>query len=385
MNQSGKWGLATIALVLLFAVDAFGAETNPVGIVLKAPSDACRLVRAESELAVTKGMKLFPGDVFKKPAAEAAPEVKWWPYASWGKTESEDKLVVAFAPPGSKDKKGMVDQLKSYMGFVDTEFETVHGVSDMPSETRREQPGEVKDSFDEQASDHSLDAAGPSKGAESSPPAASPGSVPQPAASELEAGPGAGDMAKPSAVQSLSGKEKAGGQKKKRSEYPQPGYKASLMGKVAIRFACDPAQGVPTSIVFTDEAGKEVFKRPATGSVNLKAEEIGIEPGKVYRWRFEGVSGEKDKEVRLIDPETMKTVREDFNRIASETADPVQKKLQQAAYLQFVSDLGGTGTDLYWLSFKLLTELLRDNPGHPAAERYREKCLAHLDQSKGGK
>ena len=120
------------------AVMAAAATGTHVGIVTSMESGTFKLVNEFGENDLVKGAKLFPGDVIKKPAAAKPPEIMWWPYAGWKDPGAAEKLEVAFQPPPAPEKKGFLQKVTSFLGFVETDYATVHGVADETKEMQRE-------------------------------------------------------------------------------------------------------------------------------------------------------------------------------------------------------------------------------------------------------
>ena len=111
-------------------------------------------------------------------------------------------------------------------------------------------------------------------------------------------------------------------------------------------------------IVFKDSSGKEVYKQDLKGSslIQLTPEEIGIKPLEVYTWSLSGAKRGKPFTLRLLSDNIFQQITVDLKEIDEEKLSEVEKAIQKATYLQFMSDSYPKEIDLYWLSYQLLEE-----------------------------
>jgi len=145
--------------------------------------------------------------------------------------------------------------------------------------------------------------------------------------------------------------------------YPKPGWKASLLPGESILFGWESR--LAKSFVIVNAQKKVVFQKKikSVTSIELNVNEIGIEPSLKYYWGIE-VEGivdiRTDYELQLLDSDIARIVKIDLEEIEKEESEAIQKKLKEAAYWQFISDIYGSDAGLYWKSGQILAEIDRD-------------------------
>lgn len=146
--------------------------------------------------------------------------------------------------------------------------------------------------------------------------------------------------------------------------YPKPGWRASLPPDEPVLFSWE-SRLAKSFVVRDRRKEKEVFRKRLNSELTiiLKADEIGLMPSKKYFWGLE-VEGivdiRTDYELKLLDDDIARIVKIGFEQIDGDKSPPLRKKLKQAAYLQFISDIYGNRADLYWKSGRILSEIDRD-------------------------
>jgi hypothetical protein len=145
----------------------------------------------------------------------------------------------------------------------------------------------------------------------------------------------------------------------------QPNNNATMMVGKKTLFVAEGEQ--PLKIAFANDRGEEIFSRslPASLSIELTPEEIGLRPGDAYTWRIVGTKSSEPMKIRLLDAATAKQVTEDLEKAAEETVCrcDAERSIKQAAYLQLISDADPANIDLYWLSFRLIEGIARGKDG----------------------
>ncbi len=137
---------------------------------------------------------------------------------------------------------------------------------------------------------------------------------------------------------------------------PQPGKNATVIPGQKITFAA--GSGMGKFIVFKDSSGKEVYRQDLKGasSIQLTPEEIGIRPSEIYTWTLSGTRGGKPFTLQFLSEKIFQQIASDLKEIDGEKLSEVEKAIQKATYLQFMSDSYRKEIDLYWLSYQLLEE-----------------------------
>jgi hypothetical protein len=134
----------------------------------------------------------------------------------------------------------------------------------------------------------------------------------------------------------------------------QPGNNATMISGRESIFAWDSEGG--KYIIFKDSFGKEIFRKNLEGRscLQLSPEEIGLKTGEIYVWNVSGTRNSKQYKIKLLSQEIAQQVNADLRKIEKETPDIVNKTIQKAGYLQFISDAYPQDIDLYWLSYLIL-------------------------------
>lgn len=136
----------------------------------------------------------------------------------------------------------------------------------------------------------------------------------------------------------------------------QPGKNVTVIPGKKITFAVGSEMG--KFIVFKDNSGKEVYRQDlkGTSSIQLTPEEIGIRPSEIYTWTLSGTRRGRQFILRLLSDKIFNQIAADLKEIDEEKQTGVEKAIQKATYLQFMSDSYPKEIDLYWLSYQLLEE-----------------------------
>lgn len=289
-----------IIVTISFMAQSAAAE-NYVGIILDGHQENCKIKSKGEEYDCAESKHLYAGDeVIKTPDIKAL-TIKWLPYAN-GKELNKTTLTVIFEPP--KNKKGIVQNINKFLGFVKTE----HYVS-------------------------------------------------------------------VAVTRGVLG------------EYgmPQPGNNSTIISGQKITFVCEGERG--RYLVFMDSKGNEIYKRETKGEyiVQLTPEEIGMKNSEIYYWNLSGLKTNKPFKIRLLTEELAQQVISDLEKLANEKIGDPEKKIKQAAYLQFLSDTYPDEIDLYWLSHQILDELkenalLKDDDQIVRA-RLKKSYLRHLSNT----
>jgi hypothetical protein len=160
-----------------------------------------------------------------------------------------------------------------------------------------------------------------------------------------------------------------------------PGENATVIPRQRIIFSnCRHAQ----VIVFKDNCGKEIFRRTIEKKdISLTPGDIGMVPSGIYTWEM--VDGKKvlyNSKIKLLSKKESNRIREALRKIDAEEISTDEKRMKQATYLQFISDLYPEAVNLYWLSYQLLKDVNTQNEKiRELAEHFIYRCLARF---KGG-
>ena len=381
----------TLWVIVFLFFAGIGFSQTHVGVVVEMYPGEIKGVRDGKEFSLEKGIKLYPNDVISRKKEVELPKVMWWPYAGW-KNPQEESVEVSFTSPQANDKKGSLDKLKGFMGFVETEYASVDGVADQDYEMNRDIIPEKKDR-EVESQNQSFDEGNSSSKEQSIPPgSAMPQSGvqdfngPGPSQQKLEVAPCAdkpsleGSKASPVPAK-LPAKKKGNPFKGKGT--PQPGYDVTVVPREPIRFTWNKEAGEAKAVVFSDKNGKEVFRKAVSDYFDLKAEEIGIKPGETYSWKIEGLESGISPVIRLLSSENINQIKNDFKVIDGESKNEEEKRLRKIAYLQFMSDMYPEEIDLYWLSFQYLEKmetLSKKNPGL-SIQKYKNKFFEHMKKT----
>lgn len=294
-------GMEIIIVLTIICMAQAAAAEYYVGIILDGHQDNCKIKSKGEEYDCAESKRLYAGDeVIKKPDIKAL-KIKWMPYAN-GKEINKTTLVVTFEPP--KSKKGVVQNISEFLGFVKTE----HRVS-------------------------------------------------------------------VAATRGVLG------------EYgmPQPGDNSTIISGQKTTFICEGDR--TRYIVFNNSKDGEIYKKETKGDyiVQLTPEEIGMKPTELYHWHFSGSKINKPLKIRLLSEEVSRQVSADLERIGNEKISEPEKKIKQAAYLQFMSDTYPEEIDLYWLSRQILEGLkeamsLKEDD-RILKERLKKNYLRHLSNT----
>lgn len=296
-----KIAISIIITVTIICIAQWAAAENYVGIILDGYQENCKVKSKGEEFNCAESKHLFAGnEVIKKPDIKAL-KIKWTPYAN-GKELDKTTLIVVFEPP--KSKKGVVQNISEFLGFVKTE----HRVSV----------------------------------------AATRGGL---------------------------------------SEYgmPQPGDNSTIISGQKTTFICVGERG--RYIVFKDSKGIEIYRKETKGeyTVQLTPEDIGMKSSGIYYWNFIGANMSKPLKIRLLGEEVASQVVSDIEKIGNEKISEPEKKIKQAAYLQFISDTYPEEIDLYWLSYQILEGLKEDvslkEDDRIFRERLKKNYLRHLSNT----
>jgi len=273
---------------------------NYIGIILDGYQKGCLVHSREEIYDCNENRQLFVGDKIIKEQNVQALKIKWAPYAS-GKELDKTSLLVIFEPP--KDKKGIVQGVKEFLGLV----KTGHSVS----------IGATRGISDE--------------------------------------------------------------------VFFQPGNNATLIKGQKITFAWGSEGG--KYIIFKNSNGVEIFKKDLKGEsfLQLSPEDIGMKPDEVYLWNISGIKNSRKFKIRLLAQDITQQVNEDLKKIDKETSGDVNKIIQKAGYLQFMSDAYPQDIDLYWFSY-LILRLNQDEKSLNEEERVllgdlKRNYLRHTSES----
>ena len=137
----------------------------------------------------------------------------------------------------------------------------------------------------------------------------------------------------------------------------QPGDGATLLSGNKSTFAWKSDGG--KQIIFKNSKGIEIFKKELRGepSIELSPDEIGMKLGEVYTWHISGTRYYRQSKIRLLAQDIAQQVTADLGLIEKETTEDVERTINKAAYLQFMSDAYPQDIDLYWLSYLYLQEI----------------------------
>lgn len=142
---------------------------------------------------------------------------------------------------------------------------------------------------------------------------------------------------------------------------PQPGNNATVLSGQNITFAWESGSG--KHIIFKDSKGVEVFKKELKGeaSIQLSPDEIGMKAGETYTWFISGSRSNRLSNVLLLPQDVSNQITDDLNQIDKEVVGNMEKTIRKAVYLQFMSDAYPREIDLYWLSYRLLKGMQKEN------------------------
>lgn len=161
-------------------------------------------------------------------------------------------------------------------------------------------------------------------------------------------------------------------------QYPQPGYMAALLPGRPVTFAW--GNKAASYLVFFDRSGREIARRDANGrtELTLRPEEAGLRPGQSYTWQVSGLP--RVYQVTVLTEEVSRQILAELSQQEQSGQTTAERRLQQVAYLQMISDLFPGQVDLYWLSYQLLNEADGDQ-GEAAllTERFKLRFARHLN------
>jgi len=172
------------------------------------------------------------------------------------------------------------------------------------------------------------------------------------------------------------------------SEYgmTQPGNNSTIISGYKITFVCEG--GCSRYLVFMDSKGNEIYKREVKDEyiLQLTPEEIGMKKSEIYYWKLSNLKTNKPFKIRLLTEELAQLVIWDLEKLANEKISDPEKKIKQAAYLQFLSDTYPDEIDLYWLSHQILDELKEDaflkDDDQIVRAKLKKNYLRHLSNNK---
>ncbi len=362
---------APFALALVLASLSFPppAACGPahVGIVSSPPGGAYRHLGASGETPLAAGTKLHPGDAVLKPAGAKPPEVIWWPYAGWKDPAASERLEVELRPPADPAGGGILESVQAYMGFVETDYAAVHGVSDEPREIRRDEKFDLES---EKLSPEGASGDASAKRLAASEPAEAP---------TLDS---AGEAAQaPPRIKAAPAPTRAG-------EIPRPGVDDTLIPGVDVEFRVSAGSKEERTLVIRRADGREAFRRAFTGSLRLKPEAIGLSRGETWTWEIEGAGPPVSGRMRLLPRALDARLRVDLDRLRREIPDAAERKVRIAAYLQLLSDACPGEASLYWLSLRMLDDLVVPTGASrlaAAREALRTRAIERLRRPPGGR
>lgn len=136
-----------------------------------------------------------------------------------------------------------------------------------------------------------------------------------------------------------------------------PGHMATLLpgAPVTLSWCNRPAR----KLVITDQkGGAPVFSQDITGkrSITVTPEAMGIRSGVLYSWAVEGDKAPSGQ-LLLLNKESAAEIVDGLNDIGKTATNESDKILQQAAYLNFLSETYPDEISLYWRSIELLAKL----------------------------
>lgn len=140
---------------------------------------------------------------------------------------------------------------------------------------------------------------------------------------------------------------------------PRPGFKATVITGYPITFSWGNEQG--TRLVVENSKKEVIFRKDLVGksSVELLPEEIGLKPGEQYTWRIEGMYD--IYKISLANNMVMQKITNGLATIENGDGSENDKLFQQAVYLQMISEDQPNTSDMYWLSYQLLTRINAEN------------------------
>jgi hypothetical protein len=134
------------------------------------------------------------------------------------------------------------------------------------------------------------------------------------------------------------------------------------------------------SLVIVDETGKEIFRRAVINqaAVTLEPESMKLRPGSLYRWYVDGAG---DGAFKLLNREKAAQVETGLAAVAADAVSARKNILiQQAAYLQLLSDMYPEQFDLYWLSYRLIQEMKdKTKEDQDTAKYLEQRFVRHLN------
>ncbi|MEI6213932.1 MAG: hypothetical protein WCP10_07485 [Desulfuromonadales bacterium] len=140
-----------------------------------------------------------------------------------------------------------------------------------------------------------------------------------------------------------------------------PGQMATLLPGVEVPFSWCGFSSARFTVVH-EKSGIPVFTRDISGrqSFSVTPETMGLQSGVRYSWSVEGIK-EPLGHLVLLGKESAAEITDGLKDIEKAAASRVEKKLKQAAYLNFLSETYPDGINLYWRSLELLTGMEKEN------------------------
>jgi hypothetical protein len=159
---------------------------------------------------------------------------------------------------------------------------------------------------------------------------------------------------------------------------PQPGFYATILPEKPVRFVW----GVQNQqmLCFYTDTGNILSEKNVSGmkEITLYPEDIGMLPGNTYTWQLDGIP--KKFMIKVLDEDTADKISLELDALAAENGDSQKIKLEQAVYLQKLSDFFPDIFDLYWLSNQYLKEINSQNKNiQYLVDKYMGAYVDHLN------
>ena len=158
---------------------------------------------------------------------------------------------------------------------------------------------------------------------------------------------------------------------------PQPGFFATILPGKLVRFAWGVQ--TPQTLRFYTEDGNILSEKNVSGmkEITLYPEDVGMLPGNTYTWRLDGIP--KKFVVKVLDRNKADKISRDLDALAKTDGSNRKLKLEQAIYLQKLSDFFPDTFDLYWLSNQYLKEInSQDRDIRYLVDKYTGEYVIHL-------
>jgi len=159
--------------------------------------------------------------------------------------------------------------------------------------------------------------------------------------------------------------------------YPQPGSMVTILSNQSVHFGWETAQYKTFTI--KDEKGKVVVKKQVEQllGVDLVPKDVGLKMDRKYTWTLDGDYTEYA--LVVLGAEEEKLLMDHMAAINAKNFPDETKLVQQAAYLQFISDTYPKKLDLYWLSYKMLSNVeMKQEENIKLRDVLLLKCKQHV-------